>query len=37
MAADEEAEDEPVAGPLAIAVDVNERSDSPDPAPVASS
>jgi exoribonuclease-2 len=37
MAADEEAEDEPVAGPLAIAVDVNEPSDSPDPAPVASS
>jgi exoribonuclease II len=34
MAAEEEAEDEPVAGPIAIAVDVNEPTDSPDPAPV---
>jgi exoribonuclease II len=36
MAGDEEAEDEPVAGPIAIAVDVNEPSDSPDTAPVTS-
>jgi hypothetical protein len=36
MAGDEEAEDAPVAGPIAIAVDVNESSDSPDTAPVTS-
>lgn len=34
MAAEEEAEDEPVAGPIAIAVDVNEPADPADTAPV---
>jgi exoribonuclease-2 len=37
LAAEEESEDEPVAGPIAIAVDVNEPADSPDAAPVTAS
>jgi exoribonuclease II len=36
-AAEEEAEDEPVAGPIAIAVDVNEPPESADTAPVTAS
>jgi exoribonuclease II len=37
MAADEDGEDEPVAGPIAIAVDVNEPSEPADAAPITTS
>jgi exoribonuclease-2 len=37
MPAEEEAEDEPVAGPIAIAVDINEPTDSPDTTPITAS
>jgi exoribonuclease-2 len=37
MAAEEEAEDEPVAGPIAIAVDVNEPPEGAESAPVTAS
>jgi len=37
MAADEDGEDEPVAGPIAIAVDMNEPSEPADAAPITTS
>jgi exoribonuclease-2 len=37
MPVEEEAEDEPAAGPIAIAVDVNEPTDSPDTTPITAS